>query len=103
MPILDQVLAALFVLALLGGVLWFASRRGLITPRFPGSKRTAPDPIQVVHRVALTPQHCLHVVEAKGAALIVGTFPGGMVFAPEAASFDASLQAAIRRTGGGQQ
>ncbi len=103
MPLFDQVLAVLFVLALLGGVLWFASRRGLISPRLLRSNLDTADTIHVVQRIALTPQHCLHVVEAKGTALIVGTFPGGMVFAPEAPAFDASLQAAMRRSMGGQQ
>ena len=66
-----EVAAVLFVLALLGGVLW-ASRRGI---SFKGSARARR--LEPIERLALTPQHALHLVRLDGKELVISTYPQG--------------------------
>ncbi|HWE49131.1 MAG TPA: flagellar biosynthetic protein FliO [Bryobacteraceae bacterium] len=70
-------MAVLFVLALLGGVLFLLKRRGLAMPgirslsmQAGGSRR-----MEVVERVSLGPQHALHLVRIGERQLLVATAP----------------------------
>ena len=78
MDLAQQLLAVLFVILLLLGVLFVARRRPLgICPRWLGgvsARRT----IEVLERTALTPQHTLHVVRIAGAVLVLGASPSGV-------------------------
>lgn len=97
MPALEQLFAVAAVFSLLGLALWFAKRKGaLLALPIPG-RRQQPL-VRVTHRVALTAQHCLHVVEAGGAVLLVGTHPGGLVIAPPAGAFELELRRACSNT-----
>ena len=74
---LQQVLGVLFVLALLGGTLWWLRSRGLAQfglkgPAGSGRQRS----LKVVERLSLTPQHSLHLVEVAGRSVLIATSPG---------------------------
>ncbi len=71
MELIPQILAVSAVLLLLAGSLWWLRRKGLtrIHPR----SRT----LEAVERVALGPQHSLHLVRLAGRGLLVGISPAG--------------------------
>jgi flagellar biogenesis protein FliO len=72
-----QVLAVSGVLLLLGAALWWLRRKGLaqygMRPSAGARKRT----LESVERLALGPQHSLHLVRLAGRALLVATSPTG--------------------------
>jgi flagellar biogenesis protein FliO len=69
-----EVLAVLAVFALLGTVLWVLRRGvGARLPRASGKSRS----IETIQRIALTPQHSLHLVRIHGRELLVATHPQG--------------------------
>jgi flagellar biogenesis protein FliO len=70
MDLLQQALAPLLVLALLGAALWFAKAR----PRLSLNK-TGPKRMQVIERVSLTPQHTLCLVRIGERLVMIGTAP----------------------------
>lgn len=73
---MEQAGAVFFVLALLGGTLWWLRSRGAIAGaglvRLGGEKR-----LRSIERLPLTPQHSLHLVRFAGRALLVSSSPGG--------------------------
>jgi flagellar biogenesis protein FliO len=71
MDLLQQLAAVALVLALLGAALWLLQRNRLILPR-----RTGPKQLEVVDRVALSPQHGLALVRVNGRMVLVATGPG---------------------------
>jgi flagellar biogenesis protein FliO len=75
---LQQILGVLFVLALLGGTLWWLRTRGLAQfglggPGGSGRQRS----MKVVERLPLTPQHSLHLVDVSGRTVLIATSPSG--------------------------
>jgi flagellar biogenesis protein FliO len=87
MDALRDVVSVLAVFALLGGALW-TLRRGAgaslpraVTASLPGwPGRPAAQKggsIETVQRMALTPQHSLHLVRINGRELVVATHPHG--------------------------
>jgi hypothetical protein len=61
------------VFLLLGGLLWWMRRRGFAAPvRARAGRR-----IEVMERLALGPQHSLHLVRWDGASLLVACSPAG--------------------------
>jgi flagellar biosynthetic protein FliO len=72
MALTQQLLMILAVFALLGGLLWLLRRRGAVafSPRRSGARR-----LEVLERVALTPQHALHLVRIAGKVVLIGTAP----------------------------
>jgi hypothetical protein len=83
MDVLRQVLSILLVFSLLGALL-FALRRsgkisfqgfgnGLARKRAQGNTRS----MIAVERLALTPQHTLHIVRINGQEVLVATHPQG--------------------------
>jgi flagellar biogenesis protein FliO len=69
---MDQVVAVVTVLALLGATLWILRRRGAI--RLRGGR---PRMICVLDSRPLAPGHILHVVEVPGRTLVIETHPSG--------------------------
>jgi flagellar biogenesis protein FliO len=69
-----QVWAVSAVLALLAAMLWWLRRKGLARYAPRGARK--PD-LQAVERLALGPQHALHLVRLAGRGLLVGTSPAG--------------------------
>ncbi len=74
---IQQALAVLTVLALLGALVWVLRRRGLLEIAARGRARYRGLPFEVVQRVPLTPQHSLHLVRLAGHAVLVAVSPGG--------------------------
>ena len=72
MGLTEQLAMVLFVFALLGGLVWFAKRRGTATllPR-RGRGRS----LEVMERVQLTPHHAVHLVRVSGKLMLIGTAP----------------------------
>jgi hypothetical protein len=102
MPASEQILAVFIVLGLLGGAVLFARHRQWL-PLLAGASRPVQAAFRVTHRIPLTAQHCLHVVEAGGAVLLIGTHPAGIVFAPQTSAFEQDLRRAVdSRNGSGQ-
>jgi len=69
-----DLLSVVAVLALLGAALWVL-RRG-VGARLPGAFSKSRS-IETVQRIALTPQHSLHLVRIHGRELLVATHPQG--------------------------
>jgi flagellar biogenesis protein FliO len=77
MDIARQVSAVMLVFALLGAALWTLRRGGRL--RIPGGLRPAGRgrALESVERLALTPQHSLHLVKIGGREVVVATNPQG--------------------------
>jgi flagellar biogenesis protein FliO len=71
MELLQQLAAVALVLALLGTALLLLRRKHFIFPRRDGSRQ-----LEIVERVALSPQHSLALVKVSGRMMLVGTGPG---------------------------
>jgi flagellar biogenesis protein FliO len=72
-----QMLAVAAVLGLLLGGLAWLRRRGFALPAARSAARR-PRHLEPVDRLALTPQHSLHLVRMGGRALLVGRSPSGI-------------------------
>lgn len=70
MELLQQGLALLAVFGLLGAALWFVKTRRVPSLRVRGERR-----LQVIERVALTPQHTLCLVKIGQRLVTIGTAP----------------------------
>jgi len=77
MEIARQVLSVLAVFALLGGLLFALRRSGRTS--FQGWPRAQKGLKQMesLERLALTPQHSLHLVRVQGRDLLIATHPQG--------------------------
>ena len=91
MDVFRQVFSIALVFGLLGAVLWTVRRNGrigifrtgLASKRVQGNTRA----LASVERLALTPQHMLHLVRVNGRDVLVATHPQGcsVVAQPEPA------------------
>jgi flagellar biogenesis protein FliO len=98
MDVLWQVFSVLLVFSLLGAALW-ALRRSGRGKRVLGNQRS----MVAVERLALTPQHTLHVVRINGREVVVATHPQGCsVVTPVVASLITSLITSEERAMGAQ-
>ncbi len=71
----EQWIAAAAVLGGLAGVLWWLRRRGWVT--VAAAARPAVRRLQEMERLALAPQHTLHLVRVGDEALLVACWPAG--------------------------
>lgn len=76
MDVFEQISMALAVLALLGGMLWALRRKGLASFRFKAGRSGHDRSLQLVERLALTPNHSLHLVRVADRTLLIGVAPG---------------------------
>jgi flagellar biosynthetic protein FliO len=72
-----QVLSVVAVLALLGGSLWWLRRKGVASFAAKGRGAGKARSMKVVERLALTPQHSLHLVRVGDRTILVAASPGG--------------------------
>lgn len=76
MEAVQQALAVVAVLGLLGGTLYWLRGQGVArfhVKRIARGERR----MQAVERLALTPQHSLHLVNVGGRVLLIAVSPGG--------------------------
>jgi flagellar biogenesis protein FliO len=81
METMRQVSSVLAVFAILGVVLWALRRGGLA--RIRGLRRETKS-LESIERLALTPQHALHLVKIGGREMVVATHPQGCALLIEA-------------------
>lgn len=78
MDIARQVLSVLLVIALAALLAWRSSRGGWRRPAWRAGLRDGEAaPLEVVARVALTPQHAVHLLRCEGRSLLVATHAQG--------------------------
>jgi len=83
MDVLRQVFSVLLVFSLLGAVLWALRRggrvsfQGLLRTRVLGYPTDRTRSMIAVERLALTPQHTLHLVCIHGREILLTTHPQG--------------------------
>lgn len=77
MDAVQPVLAVLFVLGLLGGVLYWLRAKGLAHFSGKGLGRQPAREMRVVERLSLSPHHSLHLVSVGGRRVLVAVSPGG--------------------------
>ena len=75
MDVMQQITAVAVVLGLLAGALWWLRRHGLAHMAFP--TRHAGRGLDSLERLALDPQHVLHLVRFHDRVLLVAASPGG--------------------------
>jgi len=87
MDAVQPLAAVVLVMALLGGVLVMLRRRGVVS----FDSRATARRMVVVERVALGPQHALHLVRTSGRLLLVATSPGSCQLLDHTADDEATL------------
>lgn len=75
MDVMRETAAVAVVLSLLGTVLWLMRRRGLAGILPLG--RTRGRQLECVERLALGPQHAIHLIRMGGRGLLVTSSPSG--------------------------
>jgi len=73
-----QLLGVAAVISLLLVSLAWLRRRGLLRPAGHGGRARKLRQLEPVDRLALTPQHSLHLVRMGGRVLLVGRSPAGI-------------------------
>ena len=97
MQLTEQIGMVLLVFALLGGLLWFAKRRGMATFALGARRSSAGRRLEVLERIPLTAQHSLVLARVGERTVLIGTAPSSCTLldaqvkleAPPAASFTA--------------
>lgn len=77
MDAIQPMLAVLFVLALLGGTLYWLRSKGIARFGVQGLSRGGERRMQSIERLPLTAQHSLHLVSVGGRTLLIAVSPGG--------------------------
>jgi len=72
-----QLLAVMMVLGLLCGSLWLLKRKGFVRGGFRRPPQPGQPRLEVIDRLALTPQHSLHLIRMADRTLLVGLSPQG--------------------------
>lgn len=70
----EQTLAVIVVLGLLVGSLWLLRRKGFASVKL-GFGASHSRRLELVERMALTPQHSLHLVRVEDRLLLIGLSP----------------------------
>ena len=91
MQLTEQIGMVLLVFALLGGLLWFARRRGMAS--FPmGTRRNANGRrLEVLERLPLTTQHALHLVRVADRTVLIATAPSSCTLLDAPVSLEKAL------------
>jgi flagellar biogenesis protein FliO len=77
MEAIQQTLVVVFVLGLLGATLYWLRSKGLAQFNGKGLGRAGGRRMRSIERLALTPQHSLHLVDVGGRVLLIAASPGG--------------------------
>lgn len=95
----QQAISVLLVLAMLAGTLWFLRSRGLAQYRGPARRKSARH-LETIARVALAPQHSVHLVRVLDHAVVLAVSPSGCTVIENVAWNDAR-QAEASEAGAG--
>jgi flagellar biogenesis protein FliO len=78
MDAIRQVLSVLVVFLLLGAALWKLGRGATPVFRIPWNRTSKKGrSLEQVEKLALTPQHALHLIRVEGREIVVATHPHG--------------------------
>jgi flagellar biogenesis protein FliO len=77
MDLFQQAAGVLIVFGALGAVVLIGKQRGLLHLALPVRSPGRPKRMQVMERLALTPNHSLHLVTIDDRTVLVGVSPGG--------------------------
>jgi flagellar biosynthetic protein FliO len=77
MEAIQQALVVVFVLGLLGAAIYWLRAQGIARFNGKGVGRGGARRMQIVERMALSPQHSLHLVNIGGRVLLIAVSPGG--------------------------
>jgi flagellar biogenesis protein FliO len=77
MNIIQYIGAITLVLGLLGACIVGLQRSGVASMHFKLPGKAQPRAMEVVERLALTPNHSLHLVRCEGETLLIGISPSG--------------------------
>lgn len=75
MELTEQIGMILAVFALLGGLLWFAKRRGMASFSVGSRRNGGGRRLEVLERIPLTAQHSLHLVRVADRTVLIATAP----------------------------
>lgn len=78
MELVRQILAVSFVFLLLGGAFWWLHQRGWLRLAGGARSRKMMRRLELAERLALTPQHSLHLIRVSNRTLLVGAHPRGL-------------------------
>jgi flagellar biogenesis protein FliO len=91
---LQQALSITLVLALLA-TLWLLRRNGIAVGRLLRPGQGKPNPIRSEARLALTQNHCLHLVETGSGRILVATHPQGIAWMTLTGRFEEAFGSAL--------
>lgn len=77
MELIRQILAIGFVFILLASAIWWMRQKGLVLLAGRGGPKKVARRLELAERLALTPQHSLHLVRIADRTLLVGAHPQG--------------------------
>lgn len=77
MEAIQQALVVVFVLGLLGGTLYWLRGQGIARFNGRAAGRGGARRMQTIERLALSPQHSLHLVNVGGRVLLISVSPAG--------------------------
>ena len=77
MEIVNQVLAVLLVLGLLGATLWWLKKKSPVRLGVCGRRRRDDAKLEAIERLPLTAQHALHLVRVADRAVLVAVHGAG--------------------------
>jgi flagellar biogenesis protein FliO len=77
MELLYQLSAVALVFGLLAAALWVLRRRGLAVPSGISRSRKSGGRLEQMERLALSPQHTLHLVRVADRALLIAAHAAG--------------------------
>jgi flagellar biogenesis protein FliO len=92
----EQILAAVLVIALLLGTVWLLRRKGLASGAPVWNRAARPGSMQVLERLQLTSQHSLHLVRLGEQVILIGVSPAtcsriAVTAAPESSQMRTAL------------
>ena len=92
----EQILAAFFVIGLLLATVWVLRRKGLATSNPIWQRSGRAKSMQVVERLQLTAHHSLHLVRVADELILIGVSPSSceQITAPKAVQ-QAEMRAAV--------
>lgn len=93
----EQILAAVFIIGLLFVTVWMLRRKGLAVANSPWKRSGRSSSMQVVEKLQLTAQHSLHLVRLSDELILVGVSPSSCerLSAVKPAAYQEEMRAAI--------